>query len=90
MTDRNETNIMLSTRTMTLDAALRRAIANAPGSIRDLAKEAGVSHVFLWAIVHGRERATPRVARLVAAALERRGKRCVVEAARVRAALRGR
>jgi molybdenum-dependent DNA-binding transcriptional regulator ModE len=81
---------MLSARTMTLDAAVRRAIANTPGSIRELAKDAGVSHVFLWAIVHERQRATPRVARLVAAALERRGKRCVVEAARVRAALQGR
>ena len=90
MTDTNDTNIMLSTKTMTLDTAVRRAIANAPGSIRELAKEARVSHVFLWAIVHRREHATPRVARLVAAALERRGKRCVVEAARVRAALQGR
>lgn len=75
---------------MTLDAAVRRAIANVPGSIRELAKEAGVSHVVLWAIVHGRERATPRVARLVAAALERWGKRCAGNAARVRAALQGR
>ena len=75
---------------MTLDAAVRRAISKAPGSMRELAKEAGVSHVFLWAIAHGRERATPRVARLVAAALERRGKRCAMEAARVRAALQGR
>lgn len=75
---------------MTLDAALRRAITNAPGSIRELAKEAGVSHVFLWAIVHGREKATPRVGRLVAAALDRWGNRCVKNAAAVRKAAQGR
>ena len=72
---------------MTLDATLRRAITRAPGSMRELAKEAGISHVVLWAIVHGRERATPRVARLVAAALDRWGKRCANDAARVRAAV---
>ena len=72
---------------MTLDATLRRAITHAPGSMRELAEEAGISHVVLWAIVHGRERATPRVARLVAAALDRWGKRCAGEAARVRAAV---
>jgi lambda repressor-like predicted transcriptional regulator len=75
---------------MTLDTALRRAIRNAPSSIRELAKEAGVSHVVLWAIVRGRERATPRVARLVASALERWGRRCATDAARVRMALQGR
>ena len=80
---------MLSTRTMTLDAALRRAIKDTPGSIRGLGKEAGVSHVFLWALAHGRERATPRVARLVARALERWSKACAAEAAKVRAALQG-
>lgn len=75
---------------MTLDMALRQAIANAPSSIRELAKAAGISHVVLWGIVRGRERATPRVARLVATALERWGKRCAGDAARVRQALRGR
>ncbi len=73
---------------MTLDATLRRAITHAPGSMRELAKEADISHVVLWAIMHGRERATPRVARLVAAALERWGKQCVGDAARVRAAVK--
>jgi transcriptional regulator with XRE-family HTH domain len=75
---------------MTLDTALRRAIRNAPSSIRELAKEAGVSHVVLWAIVRGRARATPRVARLVAGALERWGQRCAADASRVRKALQGR
>lgn len=74
---------------MTLDAAVRKAIANAPSSIRELAKEAGVSHVVLWAIAHGRDRATPRVARLVAAALARWGKRCAGDSARIRATLQG-
>ena len=43
----------------------------------------------LSAIVTGQERATPRVARLVARALERWAMRCGTEAARVRAALEG-
>jgi len=74
---------------MTLDSALRRAITNAPSSIRELAKEAGISHVVLWAIVRRRERATRRVAQLVATALERWGKQCAADAARVRKAIRG-
>jgi hypothetical protein len=75
---------------MTLDGAVRRAITRAPGSIREVAKAAGVSHVVLWAIVRGRARATPRVARLVATALERWGEQCAGDAARVRAALQSR
>ena len=73
---------------MTLDAVVRIAIRRAPCSIRALAEEAGVSHVFLAAIVKGRERATSRVALRVAGALERWGKRCGGEAARVRAAVK--
>jgi transcriptional regulator with XRE-family HTH domain len=71
----------------TLDAALRRAIRQAPCSFRKLAKEAGVSHQMLAAIVAGRERATPRVARLVVAALDAWAARCAKDAAAVRAAL---
>ena len=74
---------------MTLDAALRHSIRRAPCSIRALARTAGVSHAMLSAIVTGQERATPRVARLVARALERWAMRCGTEAARVRAALEG-
>ena len=74
---------------MTLEAALRRAIRRAPCSMRALARTAGVSHVQLQGIVTGRERATPRVARLVAKALERWATQCGTEAARVRAALKG-
>lgn len=75
---------------MTLDAVLRRAIRRAPSSIRDLARASGVSHVQLAGIVNGERPATPRVARLVARALERWATRCGTEATRVRAALEGR
>ncbi len=68
---------------MTLDAILRRAIQRAPCSMRALAREAGVSHTILAAIVSGRERATPRVAQQVARALERWGARCARDAAAV-------
>lgn len=74
---------------MTLDAALRHSIRRAPCSIRALARTAGVSHAMLAAIVTGQERATPRVAQLVARALERWATQCATEAARVRAALKG-
>jgi lambda repressor-like predicted transcriptional regulator len=72
---------------MTLDTVLRRAIRRAPCTIRALARQAGVSHAVLAAIVTGEERATPRVAQLVARALERWGTRCHSEAARVRTAV---
>jgi len=55
--------------------------------MRALARSAGVSHVQLQGIVTGRERATPRVALLVARALERWATTCSTEAARVRAAV---
>ena len=73
----------------TLDAALRRAIRRAPCTTRALARTAGVSHVMLAQIVRGKERATPRVARLVAKALETWAARCAGEAAAVRKALKG-
>lgn len=72
---------------MTLDTVLRRAIRRAPCSIRALARTAGVSHTQLADIVTGAERATPRVARLVAKALDEWATRCGTEAARVRAAV---
>jgi hypothetical protein len=75
---------------MTLDTVLRRAIRRAPCSIRALARKAGVSNVMLQGIVTGRERATPRVARLVARALEGWATQCGTEAACVRTALKGR
>lgn len=81
---------ILSNTPMTLDAVLRRAIRHAPCSIRALAREAGVSHSLLAAIVKGRERATPRVALLVARALERWTARCAKDAAAVRASAESR
>lgn len=75
---------------MTLDAVVRRAIRRAPCSIRALAREAGVSHAMLAAIVTGQERATARVAGKVARALDRWAARCARDAAAVRAVVAGR
>ena len=75
---------------MTLDTVVRRAIRRAPCSIRALAREAGVSHAMLAAIVTGHERATPRVSRKVARALDRWAARCAKDATAVRAAVGGR
>ena len=74
---------------MTLDAALRRAIRNAPCSIRALARAAGVSHTMLSAIVAGSERATPRVAARVVATLDHWANGCYVEARNVETAILG-
>jgi lambda repressor-like predicted transcriptional regulator len=75
---------------MTLDTVVRRAVREAPCSIRALAKEAGVSHAMLAAIVARHERATSRVALLVAKALDKWAARCAGEAAAIRAAVRDR
>ena len=72
---------------MTLDTVVRRAIRDAPCSIRALAREAGVSHAMLAAIVTGQERATARVALRVAEALDRWTARCAKGAAAVRAVI---
>jgi lambda repressor-like predicted transcriptional regulator len=69
---------------MSLDAVVRQAIRRAPCSIRALARDAGVSHVLLAEIVAGRRRATPRVAMMLARALEQWGDRCHKSAAQVR------
>ena len=81
---------------MTVETAVRQAIRRA-ASIRALAAEAGVSHVMLWGILHGYEKASPNVARKVARALERRARRAALdarryqtEASRIRAALQRR
>jgi len=77
------------TLTVTLDTVVRQAIRRAPCSVRALARQAGVSHVLLAAIVAGRKRATPRVALLVMRALGQWGDRCHESAAQVRAAIKG-
>lgn len=70
-----------------LAGAVKRAIRRAPCSTRALARTAGVSHVMLAAIVTGKEHVTPRVAKLVAQALEQWSAQCAGEAAAIRAAL---
>ena len=72
---------------MPLTVAVRRAIRRAPGSMRALARTAGVSHAMLAAIVAGKEKVTLRVARLVAQALEEWSVQCAGDAAAIRAAL---
>lgn len=59
-----------------LGDAIRRVLAQAPGSIRELAKAAGVPHTTLWRIQQGERDATPEVARAVAKALGRWAKGC--------------
>lgn len=51
------------------EAILRRVLEEAPGSIRELAREAGVSHVLLLGIRDGRRRLTPETRDAVAGAL---------------------
>jgi hypothetical protein len=75
---------------MILDAVLRRAVQRAPCSVRALAHAAGVSDALLFMIASGKRQATPRVALKIAVALEHWEKRCGTEAARIRAAVKGR
>ena len=80
----------MSTPSMTLDAAVRRAIRRAPSTIRALARAAGVSHELLAGILAGRRRATPAVAQKIAQVLDRWAARCTRDAAAVRTAIAGR
>ncbi len=75
---------------MTLDTALRRAIREAPCTIRALARASGVSHAMLAAIVSGKERATARVALKVAEALDGMARLSATNAATVRRVAKGR
>lgn len=67
--------------------ALRHALADAPVSLRELGRRAGVSHAQLARIVAGQRNATPAVARAVADALDAIGAECVAGVARVRRSL---
>ncbi len=67
-----------------LTRTVRAALADAPVSLRALARGSGVSHVQLARIVNGERNATPAVATAVAAALDAVGADCVTRAARVR------
>lgn len=57
-------------------AVLRTILDEAPGSIRELAREAGISHPLLVAIRDGERRLTPETRDAVAAALRRWAERC--------------
>ena len=70
-----------------LRMALTNAIERAPVSERQLASAAGVSYATLQRIRSGDLAATPRVARMVADALETMGAVCGSSAAEIRRAL---
>jgi transcriptional regulator with XRE-family HTH domain len=72
-----------------LTRTVARAIEQAPCSIRELAREAGVSHVTLLRIKNGTHPASPQVARAVADALDRWGQRCSQQADRINRKLKG-
>lgn len=63
---------------------LRRALAQAPCSVRALAREAGLSPALLAMIASGERRLTPEAAEGLAAALDAWGERCVEAAALLR------
>ena len=67
-----------------LTTTVRKAVERAPCSIRALAKAAGVPHVTLAHIIHGRREATEDVARKVARALDGWAKKCSRSAADIR------
>lgn len=56
---------------MTDAELIGRVIEEAPGSIRELAREAGVSHVLLITIRDGKARLTPKTRKALATALRR-------------------
>lgn len=63
-------------RTDPLTSAVRRALKDAPCSMRALAREAGISHANLVRIIAGSRPATQGVADAVASALRTWGERC--------------
>jgi len=76
-------------RTISLTAAVRRAIQSAPCSTRALASEAGITHSTLVRIGDGSREATPAVAEAVARALRTWGARCTGLAVVVETAAKG-
>lgn len=76
---------------MTLQAAVRQAIADAPCSLRALAREAGLPIARLVRIRQRRAvTLTAEDAQRIMGALERWGRRCDRSVARIRTALQGR
>lgn len=55
---------------------LRRVLEEAPGSVRALAEEAGLSDTLLLLVRDGERRLTPRTRQALVSALRRWGERC--------------
>lgn len=72
-----------------LRAAVRRALEEAPGSIRELGREAGISHVTLLDVRDGRHGLSPERVRALAGALRRWSDRCAEIADELEEAARG-
>ena len=70
-----------------LDESVRRALTDAPGSLRALSREAGVPHSTLVRIRQGDRGVTPEVAKALADALERWSDSCAAGASLVRSTL---
>lgn len=70
-----------------INLAMRQALAAVTASIREIAEEAGVSRITLARHATGSMGVSPEVARRVAAALRRRGKRLQILADRLERAL---
>lgn len=76
-------------RKRTLEAAARQAIAQAPGSMRALAREAGLPAVRLVRIRQGKSiKLTREDAKAICHALERWGGQCARSVTQLRMALR--
>jgi hypothetical protein len=75
-------------RMTTLSDAVRRAIRDAPCSLRSLARAASVPHSTLVHITKREREATPAVAEAVAQALDQWSTRCKQAAHRIRQAKR--
>jgi 4'-phosphopantetheinyl transferase len=67
-----------------LTLTVRDAVANAPGTLRALAREAGVSHTTLVRVGAGEIEASPALAQRLATVLERWGEVCKLYGFRVR------
>jgi len=59
-----------------LEEAIRRALAEVPGSLRAVARETGVAHSTLVRILNGERSATPEVVEALADALGRWAEQC--------------
>jgi transcriptional regulator with XRE-family HTH domain len=67
--------------------AVQQALANAPVSLRELARRTGISHVQLARVVAGERNATEAVATAVAGALDAIATEAAKESKRVRRSL---